>query len=163
MSPFHTPWKRQKTWFSDVYKGYRKRTLAWNRLSLEIRHHPSIFFEKQTCSRYVFCSKLSQKLPWTGLMEQKMYQKKGILKFYLSVFTFPRSVSSVCYLVQSIIWLVTIIRGIIKEMNFCHAVTENRPLPNKFRVGSKRTKIKIWKCFHNIQLFWLPELDILVF
>ena len=33
MFPFYTAWKRQKTfWFSDVFRGYRKGTLAWNGL-----------------------------------------------------------------------------------------------------------------------------------
>ena len=40
MFPFYTPWKRQKTrGFSDVFRGYRKRTLAWNRLTI----HESIY------------------------------------------------------------------------------------------------------------------------
>ena len=33
MFPFYTPWKRQQT--SDVFKGYRKGTFAWNGLSNE--------------------------------------------------------------------------------------------------------------------------------
>ena len=29
---FHTPWKHEKSWFSDVFRSYRKRPMAWNRL-----------------------------------------------------------------------------------------------------------------------------------
>ena len=33
---FCIPWKRQKTrGFSDVFRGYRQRTLAWNRLTIQ--------------------------------------------------------------------------------------------------------------------------------
>ena len=35
---FYTPWKHQKTCFSDLFRGYRKRPVTWNGLTLYAKY-----------------------------------------------------------------------------------------------------------------------------
>ena len=58
---FHTPWKHKKLWFSDVFRGYRKRPVAWNRLE-----------QFKTCSKSVAFNIILRYLVWKFLTFTKM-------------------------------------------------------------------------------------------
>ena len=44
---YYTPWKHQKTWFSNVFRGYRMRLVVWNRLSRSFQI-PMLTFSSRT-------------------------------------------------------------------------------------------------------------------
>ena len=85
---FDTPWKHQKTsGFSDVFKGYQKKSVAWNGFRRQILSFVLSYYPKYS----VKCG--AGMLQWLSLRYQFIYQSGNFSRRFCAISNHAHSVS----------------------------------------------------------------------